>query len=89
MPQEIHRVEGFYSGNVRCVRCQNTISLFYNGGELDLKHCCGLTYRLEHQRTDLVVYEDPDWVVERQSQPAQGLGIGIGGREEEGDGENA
>lgn len=58
-PREVSRVEDFESGDTQCIRCGKTLRLHWNGGELDEKRCCGLTYRTEVQRTDLVVYEEP------------------------------
>ena len=54
---EVARVEGFEDGDTQCLRCGKTLHLYFNGGELDIKQCCGLTYRTEAQRIDLVVYE--------------------------------
>jgi hypothetical protein len=55
--REIARVEGFSCGRTPCIRCGKTLHLYYNGGELDSVECCGLTYKTETQRVDLVVYE--------------------------------
>lgn len=54
---EVQRVEGFDSGTIACLRCGKRIDLFFNGGELDRKACCGLVYRTEHVRIDLVIEE--------------------------------
>ena len=56
-PREVLRIWHFDSGDTKCIRCGKTLHLNWNGGELDEKSCCGLTYRTEVQRTDLVVYE--------------------------------
>lgn len=56
--KEVGRIKDFQSGDVSCTRCGKTLTLYYNGGELDEKHCCGLTYRTETQGIDLVIYED-------------------------------
>lgn len=55
--EEVARTENFDAGDTPCIRCGNTLHLYYNGGELDSKECCGLIYRTEVQRVDLVVYE--------------------------------
>ena len=41
-----------------CKGCGKTIRLFFNGGKLDEKHCCGYIYRLEHKQVDFVVLRD-------------------------------
>lgn len=56
-PHEIARTENFESGPTACIRCGKMLHLHFNGGELDSTSCCGLLYRTEVQRTDLVVYE--------------------------------
>jgi hypothetical protein len=56
---EIQRVKGFSDGEFACTRCGRVMQFWWNGGELDVKYCCGLVYRTEHQLTDLVIYEDP------------------------------
>ncbi len=55
--REVARTENFDSGDTACIRCCKALHLYFNGGELDSKECCGLVYRTEVQRTDLVVYE--------------------------------
>lgn len=42
---------------VDCDKCGKVLVLFFNGGELDMKDCCGITYELEHSKIDLVVKE--------------------------------
>lgn len=39
----------------RCIRCGNTLKLSFNGGELDIKFCCGLTYELDAPQIDFVI----------------------------------
>lgn len=55
--KEIKRVENFDEGDVSCVKCGKVLHLYYNGGEMDEVRCCGLIYRTEIQKVDLVVYE--------------------------------
>jgi len=53
---EIKRIENFESGEVVC-QCGEKFTLFFNGGELDEFQCkCGLLYKTEYQRIDLVIY---------------------------------
>lgn len=33
----------------RCRRCNHPFALWYNGGELDTHHCCGIRYELRHE----------------------------------------
>lgn len=42
-----------------CLGCGRLIHLYFNGGELDGRACCGYEYRLEHVRIDLVVVAPP------------------------------
>ncbi len=59
---EFHRVEGFSDGDTACMKCGKQFHMYWNGGELDTHLCCGLTYKTEHVRTDLVVYsKDVSW----------------------------
>ena len=39
----------------RCRECGRELTLFYNGGELDAKICCGFRYELDAPRIDFVV----------------------------------
>ena len=55
--REVARTENFEAGDTACVRCGKTVHLYFNDGAGDSKECCGLVYRTEVQRTDLVVYE--------------------------------
>lgn len=43
---------------LECRGCGKRIKLWFNGGELDRRSCCGYVYELEHVRIDLVVTED-------------------------------
>ena len=55
--KEVKRIEDFESGEYVC-SCGEEFTLYFNGGELDQHVCkCGLIYRTECQRIDLVVYE--------------------------------
>jgi len=40
-----------------CKRCGREIELWFNGGELDERECCGLIYGLVAPRIDFVVAE--------------------------------
>ena len=40
-----------------CLVCGKTVTLLYNGGELDYQRCCGHVYVLEAPQTDFVVYK--------------------------------
>ena len=55
--KEIARTENFSTGDTNCIRCGKILHLYFNGGELDTVECCGLVYKTEVQRIDLVVYE--------------------------------
>lgn len=39
----------------KCYGCGRDIVLWFNGGELDSRECCGYSYSLEHVRIDFVV----------------------------------
>lgn len=54
---EIERVEGFESGTIRCRRCSQPVTLYFNGGELDRRECCGLRYEQVITSIDLVISE--------------------------------
>lgn len=71
----VHRIEDFDSGDVACRECGRTLHLFWNGGELDAVECCGRTYRTEHVRVDLVVYQQPPEVAAK-APPRPGPGDG-------------
>ena len=43
-----------------CLRCGKAIKLWFNGGELDQRECCGLFYRLQSDRIDFVVHDGND-----------------------------
>ncbi len=58
--ERLERHTHFREGEVRCIKCGKTFWLFFNGGELDSKRCCGYLYRLEHMQVDLAIYYDPD-----------------------------
>lgn len=51
---EIERRE--WTEPVVCRGCGKEVRLYFNGGELDTKRCCGYTYALEHGEIYLVVY---------------------------------
>jgi len=54
--KEIKRIAYFDSGEVIC-KCGAKFNLYFNGGELDSYQCiCGLFYKTESRRVDLVVY---------------------------------
>ncbi len=38
-----------------CLRCGKEIVLFFNGGELDRRECCGLIYNTEIAKMELVI----------------------------------
>ena len=57
---EVTRLADFDSGDVTCRGCGREIHLFFNGGELDRKECCGYVYRTEHFRIDLVIERAPN-----------------------------
>lgn len=68
--REVARQENFDSGDTACICCGKTLHLYFNGGALDSKECCGLVYRTEVQRTDLVVYEKtPNGRIEAPAAP--------------------
>lgn len=52
--RELHREEWKRNGDVAfgvsCRVCGREMALWFNGGELDRRECCGLEYRLEHVR---------------------------------------
>lgn len=53
----VKRVENWESGDVTCPRCRKHFTLYWNGGELGWRDCCGLRFATEHVRTDLVIRE--------------------------------
>ena len=60
MSKELHRVEDIIIDGVYrtpCLKCGKVLELWFNGGELDYKECCGLTYMLQHGRFDFVILE--------------------------------
>lgn len=56
----VKRIENWSSGTTKCVKCGGDIVLWFNGGELDTKECCGHKYSTEHQRIDLCIYKKND-----------------------------
>lgn len=44
---------------IRCEVCCRQYRLWFNGGELDYKECCGRQYALKHDRIHLVTTELP------------------------------
>lgn len=48
-------VETDASLNVTCLGCGTALTLWYNGGELDIKECCGYLYYLDAPVTLLVI----------------------------------
>ena len=48
-------VPDFDSGTINCRGCGREISLYYNGGELDERRCCGYEYRTEATGFQLVI----------------------------------
>lgn len=46
------------SYRTHCLTCHKPITLYYNGGELDGRSCCGLAYELQTRGTDFVVRDD-------------------------------
>ena len=55
--RELIRKTHWEEGDPECLRCCEPVPLYFNGGELDRKECCGLIYQTEHVQIDLVVYE--------------------------------
>lgn len=55
---EVGRIENVPHTTYRmaCPMCGTAVVLFWNGGELDMSNCCGLTYTLECERVDVVIY---------------------------------
>lgn len=53
-------VDGFSEGEVPCKGCGRTIRLFFNGGELDRKQCCGYEYETEATGYRLVIRNTRD-----------------------------
>lgn len=52
---EIKRIENWDSGDIECLKCGKKITLYFNGGELDGRECCGFVYETEHVQIDLVI----------------------------------
>lgn len=57
---EIKRIENWSDGTIECLKCKKPIRLWWNGGELDQKECCGLMYRTEEVQVDLVISKADD-----------------------------
>jgi hypothetical protein len=61
---ELERREAFTDGSyverLPCRGCGKIIELWFNGGELDYKKCCGYWYALEHGPIYLIVQDDAD-----------------------------
>lgn len=59
---EIRREEDIkFNGNVfstKCIKCGKEIELWFNGGELDERQCCGLMYSTEINKIDLVIEKE-------------------------------
>jgi hypothetical protein len=58
---------GFDSGDVQCLGCGRTITLWFNGGELDRETCCGYTYATEAVDYQLVITGPPAPTAETQA----------------------
>ena len=56
--REIQRIEDFEDGDFACLKCGKKLHLYFNGGELDRRECCGMFYQTEYLRVDLVIYEN-------------------------------
>jgi hypothetical protein len=54
-PEEIRRIKDWWEGDIKCISCNKNIHLWYNGGELDEKECCGYEYRTVIQQIDLII----------------------------------
>ena len=54
---EIERIEdvGRSLFTTPCRGCSKEITLYFNGGELDEKTCCGFVYELQHVQIDFVI----------------------------------
>lgn len=54
---EIERIENVDEGayHTNCKGCGEDVTLYWNGGELDSKSCCGFTYSLQSRGIDFVV----------------------------------
>lgn len=59
MKEEIKRVENWETGEIECLGCGKKIFLWFNGGELDRRDCCGYRYETEHKQIDLVISKLP------------------------------
>jgi hypothetical protein len=44
---------------IKCIKCGARIVLWYNGGELDWKDCCGVRYRGESKGYQIIAEEAP------------------------------
>lgn len=40
---------------VECLGCRQELYLFWNGGDLDTKYCCGYMYKTFHAKTTLFI----------------------------------
>ena len=56
MSVEVGRIPDFGYGDFNCEGCGRKLHLYFNGGELDDKECCGYRYSTEHTQIDLVIY---------------------------------
>ena len=64
--RQIERKQVELMGNchqVLCRGCKKTITLWFNGGELDTEQCCGYEYALEHGPIYFAVYEVVDLLI--------------------------
>lgn len=57
MITEVERVVNFQAEHYNCTVCGKQMRFWFNGGELSQSKCCGLIYRCEIARIDLVIYK--------------------------------
>lgn len=40
---------------IKCKKCHENITLWFNGGELDEAECCGYKYSLQHEKIVFII----------------------------------
>jgi hypothetical protein len=51
----VETIPGFSTGDIACRGCGRTLTLWFNGGELDMTECCGYRYETRSVGYELVI----------------------------------